>query len=157
MPSARNKMGNYSGDSGAMNDDVDRIMAIMQRAFEPVWGEAWNRRQITDSMIMPNIHHFVIPEQGFTLVRAAPGEEELLLVAVDPRERGRGLGRSLVERAAQDARGRGAAHMFLEMRANNPAETLYRAMGFEPIGRRADYYRSSDTTRIDAITFRLIL
>ncbi|MGB3738081.1 MAG: GNAT family N-acetyltransferase [Pontixanthobacter sp.] len=140
-----------------MDDDVDRIMAIMDRAFDPVWGEAWNRRQIMDSMMMPNIHYNLLAGRGFTLVRAAPGEEELLLVAVDPNARGQGVGRRLVERAAQDARGRGADAMYLEMRANNPAERLYRAMGFEPIGRRTDYYRGPGSSRIDAISFRLTL
>ena len=47
----------------------------------------------------------------------------------------------------------GAESIFLEMRANNPAETLYRECGFEPIGRRVDYYRTADGTPLDAITF----
>jgi ribosomal-protein-alanine N-acetyltransferase len=39
------------------------------------------------------------------------------------------------------------------MRANNPAESLYRACGFEPIGRRPAYYRTLDGAKLDAITF----
>jgi len=51
------------------------------------------------------------------------------------------------------ARDAGAERIFLEMRANNPAEHLYRECGFEPIGRRPDYYRTLDGTKLDAITF----
>lgn len=47
--------------------------------------------------------------------------------------------------------------MFLEMRANNPAERIYRAAGFERIGIRKDYYRTADGGKLDAITFGKIL
>ena len=78
-----------------MNDDLDRIMAVMAVAFDPVWGEAWSRAQVGDSLAFSNIHYRLIgedglppaqaaPAAGFTLVRAAPGEEELLLIAVVP-------------------------------------------------------------------------
>lgn len=149
-------------------DDLDRIMQVMAVAFEPVWGEAWNRRQVADLLVLPSTHYRVIsatgtepaedePAAGFTLVRAAPGEEELLLIAVDPGFRGRGLGRKLLRSCADEARQRGAERIFLEMRANNPAEQLYRGFGFRPIGRRKDYYRAPEGKRIDAITFALDL
>lgn len=146
-------------------DDLDRLMAVMDAAFDPAWGEAWTRRQVSDSLVFPHTHYRLIdgnegaegPAAGFTLVRAAPGEEELLLVAVRPEHRGRGLGRQLIEQAFDDARARRAERMFLEMRHNNPAERLYRAIGFEPIGRRCDYYRLPNGERIDAITFARLL
>ena len=148
----------------AMDDDIDRIMAVMDTAFDPAWGEAWTRRQISDSLAFPHTHYRLIgpdgeapapgsPAAGFTLVRAAPGEEELLLVAVAPEYRGRGLGRMLIECTLADARARGAERVFLEMRCNNPAERLYRALQFEAIGRRREYYRAAGGARIDAITF----
>ena len=147
-----------------MIDDIDRIMHIMGLAFDPVWGEAWNRRQITDSLTMPHTHYRIfdgncaLPSPadtgaGFTLIKAAPGEEELLLVAVDPAHRGKGVGRALLEDFVAGARSRGAERVFLEMRANNPAQNLYQSIGFSPIGRRPDYYKGLDGQRIDAITF----
>ena len=142
-----------------MSEDLDQIMAVMDAAFEPAWGEAWNRRQVSDSLAFPHTHYRLAsyaasqPAAGFTLVRAAPGEEELLLIAVAPEYRGRGLGRQLLEQVLEDARGRGADRVFLEMRFNNPAVEVYRKMGFVPIGRRKDYYRLPDGSRIDAITF----
>lgn len=147
-----------------MTDDLDRIMALMDAAFEPAWGEAWTRRQVADSLEYPHTHYRLVSEcgedcadsdeaVGFSLVRAAPGEEELLLIAVRPELRGRGLGRRLLERVLADARARRAEQVFLEMRTNNPAQALYRLAGFTPIGRRKDYYRLPDGTKIDAITF----
>ena len=147
-----------------MIDDIDRIMHIMALAFDPVWGEAWNRRQISDSLAMPHTHYQILDGNGaapsaartgagFTLVKAAPGEEELLLIGVDPAHRGKGLGRALLEHFLAAARSRGAERVFLEMRANNPAQSLYTSIGFTPIGRRPDYYKGLDGQRIDAITF----
>ena len=147
-----------------MNDHLDRIMGIMEASFDPVWGEAWTRRQVADSLAMPNTHYILIDRDGFTpgddsnvagfvLSRAAPGEEELLLIAVIPDSRGSGLGGKLLEMFKSDAKRRGAERVFLEMRCNNPAQSLYRSSGFETIGKRKDYYRLSDGSRLDAITF----
>ncbi|ABC63787.1 GNAT family N-acetyltransferase [Erythrobacter litoralis] len=147
-----------------MIDDLDRIMAVMEVAFDPQWGEAWNRRQIEGSLVLPTTHYRLLgsdgqspadgePAAAFALVRAAPGEEELLLIGVVPEERRRGLGAQLLEILCEDARARAADRLFLEMRENNPAQRLYRACGFHPIGRRKEYYKTSDGMRIDAITF----
>ena len=39
-----------------MNDDLDRIMAVMDAAFDPAWAEAWTRRQVGDSLALPSTH-----------------------------------------------------------------------------------------------------
>jgi len=155
-------------NNAPMMDDLDQIMRIMDFAFDPQWGEAWNRRQVSDSLMMPNTHYCLISPAGadltenevaagFFLVRSAPDEEELLLIAVDPAYRGRGLGRKLLDRFAHDAANRGAERICLEMRDNNDALHLYRSFGFQQIGLRKDYYRSQDSSRIDAITFGMDL
>jgi len=147
-----------------MTDDLDRIMAVMEAAFDPEFGEAWTRRQVGDALVLPNAHYLLAgpdghppsegaPAAGFVLSRGAADEEELLLIAVDPRHRGRGIGGVLLERFVAQARTRGAERLFLEMREGNPAESLYRRHGFESIGRRRAYYRRGTGSPLDAITF----
>ncbi|MGB7374092.1 GNAT family N-acetyltransferase [Pontixanthobacter sp.] len=147
-----------------MRDDIDGIMHVMEAAFDPQWGEAWNRRQLSDSLVLPHIHYTLVDSggnypdgcksaAGFTLTKYVAQEEEILLIAVDPRHRGKGLARQLLNRCFTDAAQRGAERIFLEMRENNPARALYEALGFCPIGRRENYYTGKDGTRIDAITF----
>jgi len=147
-----------------MKDDLDRIMEVMATAFDPAWAEAWTRRQVSDSLALPNTHYLLgdvrggppcdgADAAGFALTRHAPGEEELLLIGVCPALRTRGVGGALLERAFAAARERGAERMFLEMRHNNPAVSLYRKMGFEAIGRREGYYRLPSGSFLDAITF----
>jgi [ribosomal protein S18]-alanine N-acetyltransferase len=146
---------------------VDRIMQVMERAFDPAYGEAWNRRQVSDALTLASTHALVIstdgmliPEgpagmqpAGFVLTRHAADEEELLLIAVDPHFRRRGLGDQLIQHLFAAARKRGVARIFLEMRRGNPAIALYHKAGFTPIGERPNYYRTPNGERIDAITF----
>lgn len=145
-------------------DSLDGIVAVMEAAFDPVYGEAWNRRQVGDALIMPQTDFLLIdgagqqprsPEEaaGFTLSRQVVDEEELLLIAVAPWARGRGLGHALMRQFLQQSEAKGAARQFLEMRDGNPAEALYLAHGFKPVGRRTNYYRSGNLGPFDAITY----
>lgn len=151
-----------------MDDPVDAIMVVMQEAFESTYGEAWTRRQVTDALATPSTHYTlsgqidgapIVAERttGFTLSRHAADEEELLLIAVHPDFRGQGIGRQLLADFAQQARARGTAKIFLEMRAGNPAEHLYRRFGFQQVGLRPGYYRGAVGGPLDAITFALEL
>jgi ribosomal-protein-alanine N-acetyltransferase len=149
---------------GEQIDDVDRIMAVMEAAFDPAYGEAWNRRQVGDALVLPNTHYLLIdteggepargaPAAGFAMARGALDEEELLLIAVHPEHRGRGLGAALLQQYIAAATARGRTSLFLEMREGNPADSLYRRAGFVPIGRRRNYYRNAATGPLDAITY----
>lgn len=147
---------------------LDRIMAVMEAAFDPAYGEAWNRRQVADALSMPSTHALVVdgdgellPEglastrapAGFVLSRHVLDEEELLLIAVIPGARRRGIGAILINRLFEAAATRGITRIYLEMRRGNPALALYHKLGFEPIGERPNYYRMANGERIDAITF----
>jgi [ribosomal protein S18]-alanine N-acetyltransferase len=144
------------------SDDIDRIMRVMDAAFDPEFGEAWSRRQVEDALILGNCHYLLAgageaeahqAATGFCLSRTGFEEEELLLIAVDPAHRGLGIGHALLSRFAKAAQSRGARRLLLEMRKGNPAEGLYRRFGFVPIGERREYYRGRSGGRIDAITF----
>ena len=151
-----------------MDDPVDAIMAVMHEAFDHAYGEAWTRRQVSDALTTPSTHFVLGGQQpdedivasrtsGFVLSRSAADEEELLLIAVRPQFRGQGVGKSLMRDFLAQARERGTAKVFLEMRAGNPAEHLYRQFGFEQVGLRKGYYRGAIGGPLDAITFACTL
>lgn len=151
-----------------MTDDLDRIMAVMQAAFDPLYGEAWNRRQVEDALVMGHTHYLLAgidgedpgdecDAVGFSLSRHGFEEEELLLFAVLPEHRGKGVGTRLLARFAESAARRGAKQLLLEMRRGNPAENLYRGFGFAQIGERSKYYLQGNGERIDALTFSRLL
>lgn len=140
-------------------------MAVMEAAFDPAYGEAWTRAQLEGALMMGTCYWWLIapdghpPQEnaeaaGFALIRQVLDEAELLLFAISPQYRRRGLGDILLKRLLEEIEDNGVASIMLEMRSGNPAEFLYRNHSFLPIGRRPNYYRGADGTRLDAITFR---
>ena len=150
-------------------DPVDAIMQVMERAFDPQFGEAWNRRQVSDALVLGTSRHALIAPDGkigespaeqtagFFLARQVIDEQELLLFAIDPVWRQRGLGSALLRYFCHSAATRGTARIFLEMRDGNPAARLYEGHGFQQVGQRPGYYRGADGIRHDALTYQRIL
>lgn len=94
----------------------------------------------------------VLEPQGFALGRQVADEAELLMIAVAPEARRRGLGQALLARFEAAARDRGAARAFLEVAAGNrPARALYAAAGWREAGLRRGYYRRANGPAEDAI------
>ncbi len=147
-----------------MTDDIDRIMEVMSTGFDPQFGEAWTRSQVTSGLLMPGSHYYLIaptghpplahePTAGFALMRCVLDEEELLLIAVNPKYRRLGLGAKLLSQAINNARNRGIHKIFLEMRQGNTAEHLYAAHGFTPTATRPNYYRTPSGQKLDAVSY----
>jgi [ribosomal protein S18]-alanine N-acetyltransferase len=136
--------------------DIGELMQVMENAFDPLFGEAWNAGQCLGILSLPDVWLSFAEEGertvGFALSRLLMDEAELLLLAVEPHARGHGIGRALIERTAVIAIAKGAHRLLLEVRDGNPALALYQAAGFGEIGRRRDYYRGLDGTTRDALT-----
>jgi len=134
-------------------------MTVMEAAFDPVFGEAWTLPQLAGVMMMPGtwltIARVDAAALGFALVRSVLDECELLLLAVDPAWRGRGIGEALLRDSLRTARRRGITSMNLEVRASNNAVHLYEKTGFEYVHRRPGYYRGNDGQLYDALSFRI--
>lgn len=77
---------------------------------------------------------------GFLVSReTAPGEREILNIAVELSERRSGIARRLIAAELERARGQ----WFLEVRESNLAAlNLYKACGFQEAGRRPSYYHN---------------
>ena len=138
--------------------DLGAVMATMDAAFDPAFGEAWTRGQCAGILSLPGVRLLLAGDgAGFALARTVYDEAELLLLAVAPRHRRAGLGAALLDAVADDARASGAARLHLEMRAGNPAAALYARAGFVEVGRRRNYYRGAGGAQIDAVTLALPL
>ncbi|MFY1697671.1 MULTISPECIES: ribosomal protein S18-alanine N-acetyltransferase [unclassified Solwaraspora] len=76
----------------------------------------------------------------------APDEAWVQNIAVRRDAQRRGLGRTLLTALLDEAGRRGAGRTFLEVAVDNaPAQRLYAAYGFEPVGVRRGYYQPSNT------------
>jgi ribosomal-protein-alanine N-acetyltransferase len=92
---------------------------------------------------------------GFALSRHAAGEAEVLSVAVAKSERGKGIGRALMNAHLARLAALGVTSVFLEVeRGNASALALYARLGFETVGERKNYYRKQGATGAPALTLR---
>jgi [ribosomal protein S18]-alanine N-acetyltransferase len=133
--------------------------AIMAQAFTAEYGEAWQPRELVNTLALPNVDARLglldREPSGFSLLYHLAGEAEILMVAVKPELRGRGIASALLADMIQLGQMRGHETLFLEVRDGNAtALKLYERYGFEISGRRHRYYRGSDAILRDAITMR---
>jgi ribosomal-protein-alanine N-acetyltransferase len=143
-----------AGSSG----DLDSVMEVMNAAFGDRYGEAWTRSQCAGILPMAGVSLMVARDEsgepvGFSLFRTVADESELLLLAVLPVRHRQGIGRRLLDNFVARARSDGARRVHLEVRDGNPAIAMYRAAGFETVGRRRKYYHARDGREFDALTF----
>lgn len=138
--------------------DLDRVDRMMAAAFDPRWGEAWTRNQVIGILALPGVWLTVAEDAGsaagFALSRATLDEAELLLLAVVPQARRRGVGAALLRGAIADCAARGVVSLHLEVRDGNAATRLYSKNGFAKVGERRDYYRGVDGKSYSALTLR---
>lgn len=147
--------------SNRSDEELDDIMTIMEDSFEPRFGEGWSRSQCSGMLCDKNSWVTLTKEEdqptGFALSRMIIDEAELLLIAVRPSYRGKGIGAALIQQVCRMAATKGAKRLHLEVRDGNAATKLYQATGFETIGRRKNYYSGGNGERFDAITLVLQL
>jgi ribosomal-protein-alanine N-acetyltransferase len=142
------------GDSG----DLDDVMEVMNAAFGTRFGEAWTRSQCAGILPMGGVCLVVARDAdtgeaiGFSLSRTVAGESELLLLGVLPNRHRQGIGWCLLEDFMERARSQGVERVHLEVRDGNSAVDMYRGAGFQPVGRRRNYYHAPDGQRFDALT-----
>ena len=141
--------------------DIALVDTLMAAAFDPRFGEAWTRNQALGVMAMPGVRLTLAllddEPAGFALVRSVADEAELLLLAVDPTYRRRGVATALLRGIVDDGRAGGVADLHLEVRAGNDAVRLYTAHGFAKVGERRGYYRGKTGQVYDAHTYRRAL
>jgi ribosomal-protein-alanine N-acetyltransferase len=136
--------------------DLDRVDRIMADAFDARWGEAWTRSQVIGILAVPGVWLTIAELNGqavgFALTRGVLDEAELLLLAVMPEARRRGVGAALLRAVMADCATRKISRIHLEVRAGNDAIKLYTSSGFSKIGERRDYYRGVDGRTYSALT-----
>ncbi|MEP3227386.1 MAG: ribosomal protein S18-alanine N-acetyltransferase [Parasphingorhabdus sp.] len=156
-PSAVNEASIIALEYAGM-EKLKLVMAIMNSAFSPLYGESWNEHQCRSMLCLPGTQLMIanIEDEscGFAISRSLAGEEELLMIAVSPQHQGHGIGIALLERLLDDAVRNGVSAVFLEVRSNNPAQNLYQRLGFEKIGTRPAYYTGDNKEKFDAITYK---
>jgi ribosomal-protein-alanine N-acetyltransferase len=136
--------------------DLDEVMAIESA----IYSHPWTRGNFLDSLRAAYDCRVWRAEGelvGYFILMAAAGEAHLLNLSIAARHQRSGHGRALLREAAELARRRGAASLFLEVRPSNlAAQALYTRFGFRRVSVRKAYY-PSHSGREDALVLALTL
>jgi ribosomal-protein-alanine acetyltransferase len=135
----------------AIEHDVDLLLPIEHRCFTH---DRLTRLDLHRALKAKSAVLIVAEEGGavlgYALLRIRGRQAHLESLAVDPPARRLGIGRALLKAAEQAVLERGALHMRLEIREDNPAAfALYRDLGYRQHGTWLEYYEDqSDALRL---------
>ena len=120
---------------------------------EACFSAPWTRKMLEAELTGNQFAHFLVAtvqQESESQVRTVVGyhcfwivfeELRLMNLAVHESMRGRGIGRALATEAIALGLAHTATRAVLEVRASNePAQRLYRQLGFAPISTRRSYY-----------------
>jgi [ribosomal protein S18]-alanine N-acetyltransferase len=136
--------------------DIEAVMAVMNNAFDPAFGEGWTQNQLLSSLTVAKARlvlaiaaHDII---GFALTRTVIDETELLMIGVHQQWQRQAIASQLLREIIRYEAAQGHCRIFLEVRLENHARQFYENVGFSEIGRRANYYRGPNHMLYDAVT-----
>jgi ribosomal-protein-alanine N-acetyltransferase len=131
--------------SDASVRDAADIARLHAASFQRGWSEQEVEGLLLDRHVLAHRASLGGKLVGFILSRLAADEAEILSVAVDARQRGRGLARSLLSFHLGRLAGLSVRVVFLEVDEHNAAAIrLYDRAGFREVGRRPNYYPIRD-------------
>jgi ribosomal-protein-alanine N-acetyltransferase len=135
--------------------DAPRLAQLHGASFHHGWGEGEFESMIREHNTL--VHRLRLGRKtiGFAVSRIGADEAEILSIAIDADERGRGLSRDLLLTHLGHLAGKGVRTVFLEVEENNvPARRLYERTGFVVVGRRERYYQQESGEQLNALLMR---
>ncbi len=126
--------------------DAPAIALMSRDLIEEGLGWGYRHAEVTRLIVDPEtvalvarVHGHLL---GFAIMTFGDERAHLVLLAVRPRERRRGVGRRMLTWLVESAAAAGIASVHVELRARNAAAIgLYRAQGFVETLRIPGYYR----------------
>ncbi|WP_181700779.1 GNAT family N-acetyltransferase [Chthonobacter albigriseus] len=146
-------------DSAKLSD-VDDLAEIHAASFHRGWSPAEIEALLVQDRVITVVLRRSSPfgtrsPIGFVMVRATADEAEVLTLAVNPRHRGKGHARRLMDEAIRRLYHDRVKALFLEVDEGNvPALTLYGRLGFLQVGRRGQYYAAPGAKASAALVMR---
>ncbi len=124
--------------------DLDEVLAIESQSFTMPWSRGMFlselRAQGSRLLVarLPESRGAIV---GYIGYRVVLDEMHIVIIAVHPTWRRRGIARQMLHYAMTQARQEGCTKATLEVRVSNiAAQRLYYRLGFAPVGTRPRYY-----------------
>ena len=134
--------------------DLFKIGELERTIFKDPWSVSSCRGALENNCVYAVVAEDDDGIAGYGFMMGTQDEAEILRVAVVPEKRRQHIGSELLEDMLDYGDYENYSNIFLEVRAGNEAAlALYKKCGFEPIGRRVDYYKDPVE---DAIIMELV-
>ncbi|MGE3536106.1 MAG: ribosomal protein S18-alanine N-acetyltransferase [Candidatus Tectimicrobiota bacterium] len=126
-------------------DDIEAVLAIEHDSFTMPWTAAMFRSELlnerTSRLLVARTERAGGAIVGYIAYRIVLDEMHVILLAVPPAWRQRGIATQMLQTAMEQARVAGCLRATLEVRVSNtPAQQLYYRLKFAPVGTRPKYY-----------------
>ncbi len=138
-------------------EHLTTVMDLEQKLFPE---DVWSATSMATELAASHTYYLGIfaPELiGYAGLSTPPGalSSDIQTIGVVQDQRGKGLGRDLMQRLVAKAKELGSEQVMLEVRADNePAIALYKDLGFSQIDVRKRYYQPAG---VDALIMRLAI
>jgi len=115
-----------------------------------IYPQPWSPRVFFDELALQNRRYLVATTaeglvMGYCGLLIVEDDAHITTIAVASGARGNHLGQRLMLALVDVAREAGTRHLTLEVRVSNAgALRLYERFGFDPVGRRKNYYKDED-------------
>jgi ribosomal-protein-alanine N-acetyltransferase len=121
--------------------DLDHVMTIEQQVFTLPWSRQSYMSELKNQFATYLVCDREAQLAGYIGIWVVFDEAHITNIAVDPKWRGQGLGRVLMEEVEKIARQKKALRILLEVRpSNHAALSLYHSLDYMETGRRPGYY-----------------
>ncbi|WP_415811697.1 GNAT family N-acetyltransferase [Litorimonas haliclonae] len=125
------------------------MSTIHRKSFSAGWPPAEMRLHIDKDLCLG----LGDPLSAFILVQIGGDQADILTIATHPEHRRKGLAKQLLSQAETILREQEVQTLFLDVsELNDSAKSLYKACGYQAVGRRPRYYRTP-AGRVASITF----
>jgi len=146
--------------SAQLRPMTGRDLTAVARLEQALFGEeAWSVDMLAAELAAAGTgRYYLVAEEAGTvagyagLLAPSGGQADVLTIGVSEDRWGQGIGTALMAGLLAEARRRGCAEVYLEVRVDNGrAQRLYRQLGFAQVGLRRGYYQPSGA---DAVVMR---
>lgn len=123
-------------------EDARDLYEIRKTSFEDLWTEKEFISILSDDSFFG-----FREDHGFILCRRALDSIDIVTFCIDPKYRGKGIGRNLLSELIKFAK-ENKCEIFLEVAEKNYiARNLYASLGFKEISARKNYYKLKNGTQ----------
>ena len=125
------------------SDHVAQVAQLEKECFHDPWSENSIASELKNPLSLWLVAVDGQQVAGYVGSQSVMGEADMMNIAVSSKFRRMGIAQELVERLVKLLREKDVYSLSLEVRASNEsAKALYGKLGFEPVGRRPNYYRN---------------